>query len=198
MGVVGRRAVFLALVVIAASLWPASAFANAEGSLIDGVLIYTDTDNEVNNIVFTVSDTGEPTYRITDQPGVFITANSPCFKPVGGADNVMECPQDGNGSGAITLLQASLGDGNDSISLQANLPSSIGAGGGKDQMDGGPAADFLRGGQQDDIINGGGGADQLVGDDPGVAQGGNDQLDGGPGNDTIDGQAGIDTMAGDL
>src|SRR4051812_1538545 len=155
---------------------------------------YTADPGESNQIVFTVNDAGEPTFEVRDAPGVNIAAQSPCFNF--GANNVMDCPQDGNGSGAITLLTASLGDGNDTITLLANLPTSIGAGGGADTMNGGPAADFLRGGQQDDLVNGGGGADQIVGDDPGTDGGGNDQLDGEGGNDSIDGQDGNDTIAG--
>src|SRR3954469_697815 len=163
MGLVGRRVAFLALA--AAMLWPASALA-ASGSLVNGVMDYTADAGESNNIVFTVNDFGEPTFEVQDAPNVVIAAASPCFN--GAAQNIMECPQDGNGSGAITLLTASLGDGNDTITLQANLPTSIGAGGGTDTMNGGPAADALRGGQQDDLVNGGGGADQIVGDDPGT------------------------------
>src|SRR3954451_19335415 len=159
MGVVGRCVVFLALVAVA-SFWPASAFA-ASGSLVQGVMNYTADAGESNQVVFTVNDVGEPTFEVQDAPGVAIQAVSPCFN--GAAPNIMECPQDGNGSGAITLLTVSLGDGNDSISLLANLPTSVGAGGGNDSMNGGPAADFLRGGQGSDTINGANGPDQLVG-----------------------------------
>src|SRR6187455_372055 len=120
MGVVGRRLAFLALVVTAALVWPASVMA-ASGSLVNGVMNYTADPGESNQVVFTVNDFGEPTFEVQDAPGVDIQATPPCFN--GGTSNVMECPQDGNGAGVITLLTASLGDGNDSISLLANLPT---------------------------------------------------------------------------
>jgi Ca2+-binding RTX toxin-like protein len=188
--VVGRSLVLV--IFCAALLWPASALA-ASGALVNGVMSYTADPNETNQVVFQVSDFGEPTFEVVDRPGVVIQAASPCFTS---QPNVMECPQDGNGSGQITLLSVSLGDGNDTISIQANLPTTIGAGGGNDTMSGGPAADFLRGGQGADAIDGGSGNDQLTGDDPGVAGGGDDSLNGGAGNDSADGQDGNDTVRG--
>src|SRR3954452_23799723 len=117
MGVVGRRVVLLALLVTAASLWPASAMA-ATGSLVNGVMNYTADNNESNAIVFTLDNDGfEDVYKLVDAPAVAITAIPPCQQP--GPANEMECPVDGNGSGAITLLTASLGDGNDTITLLA-------------------------------------------------------------------------------
>jgi Ca2+-binding RTX toxin-like protein len=195
MGLVGRRLAFLALFVTAALACPASGWA-ATGQLQNGVMIYTADAGESNAVTFTTNQFGSPTFEVVDQPNVNIVPTPPCFN--GGQDNIMECPQDGGGTGQVVLFQASLGDGNDTITLLANLPTSIGAGGGADTMTGGPAADFLRGGQQDDAITGGGGNDQLVGDDPGVAGGGNDALDGGDGNDTEDGQDGADTVRGGL
>src|SRR3954468_4715486 len=139
MGSVGRLA--LLAVFVAALAWPGAAFA-ASGSLVGGVMDYTADPGESNNIVFTTNDVGEPTFEVQDAPGVVIAAASPCFN--GASQNIMECPQDGNGSGAITLLTASLGDGNDTITLQANLPTSIGAGGGTDTMNSGQVAAALR------------------------------------------------------
>jgi Ca2+-binding RTX toxin-like protein len=193
MGLVGRRLAFLALLVTAALAWPASAMA-ATGQLQNGVMIYTADAGESNAVTFTTNEFGSPTFEVIDQPTVTITPTPPCFN--GGQDNIMECPQDGGGTGQVVQFSASLGDGNDTITLLANLPTSIGAGGGADVMNGGPAADFLRGGQQNDKITGGGGNDQLVGDDPGTAGGGDDALDGGEGNDTEDGQDGADTVRG--
>ena len=175
-------------------MWPASSFA-ATGQLVNGTMIYTADAGESNNVVFTTNEFGSATFEVIDQPSVTIVPTPPCF--TGGTDNVMECPQDGGGTGQVTLFQASLGDGNDSITIQTGLiPTSIGAGGGNDVMTGGPAADFLRGGQGVDQITGGAGNDQLVGDDPNVAGGGDDTIDGGDGNDVEDGQDGADTVRG--
>src|SRR5204863_7426899 len=79
---------------------------------------------------------------------------------------------------------------------QTNLPSSIGAGGGDDTINGGPASDpSLRGGDGNDTINGGAGSDTLWGDNTNNAgPGGNDTLRGGDGNDTFNGEAGDDTF----
>src|SRR5690349_8222397 len=132
MGVVGRRVSFLALVVVAASLWPASAWA-ATGALQNGAMVYTADNGESNAVVFTF-DTTTSNYVVADAPTVSIAATPPCFNP-GGDTTQMACPADGGFTAQpVTLFQASLGDGNDSISLVADLPTSIGAGGGADTM----------------------------------------------------------------
>jgi Ca2+-binding RTX toxin-like protein len=159
----------------------------------------TDSDgSEANSVTLTLVDDGFGNlfYLVVDAPPVTIAATPPCENGFNGEQNQMKCPADGGGTPPVVAFSASLGDGNDSISIDTNIPTSIGAGGGADTMNGGPAADFLRGGQQDDNITGGGGNDQLVGDDPGVVGGGNDSLDGGVGDDTVDGQDGADTVTG--
>ena len=194
MGLVGRFAILVT--VIAALAWPTASFA-ATGSLVNGVMNYT-AAGETNLVTLQFVDRGfgDTVFQVVDQPAVTIDAQAPCFND-GGQPNVMDCPTDGGFTNVpVALFTASLGDGNDRIELLANLPTSIGAGGGADVMKGGPAADFLRGGQQDDTITGGNGNDQLVGDDPNVAGGGNDSLDGGEGNDSADGQDGADTIRG--
>src|SRR3954452_4513855 len=132
--------------------WPALSFA-AAGSLNNGVMDYQGGDDS-NAVTFQLVDRGAGgiVYQVVDQPAVSITAAAPCFND-NGQQNVMDCPADGGFTAVpIALFTASLGDGNDTITLTANLPTSIGAGGGRDTMTGGPAADFLRGGQQDDTI----------------------------------------------
>jgi Ca2+-binding RTX toxin-like protein len=165
----------------------------------------TDSDGaEVNNVTLTLVDDGFGNlfYLVVDSPPVTIAATPPCENGFNGEQNQMKCPANGGGQPPPVRFSASLGDGNDSITLIADIPTSIGAGGGTDTMTGGPAADFLRGGQQNDKITGGGGNDQLIGDDPkdpanpATLQGGDDTLDGGPGDDTVDGEAGADSVAG--
>ena len=165
----------------------------------------TDADgSEANNVTLTLVDDGFGNlfYLVVDAPVVQIAATPPCENGFNGEKNQMKCPANGGGQPPPVRFSASLGDGNDSITLVADIPTSIGAGGGADTMNGGPAADFLRGGQQNDKITGGGGNDQLIGDDPvdpanpATAQGGDDSLDGGAGNDSVDGQAGADTLTG--
>ena len=199
MGSVGRRLALPALVTAAALAWPAAAFAATGQIDNNGVMVYTAAAGEANAVTFSfgTDQFDNPAYLVVDAPAVSITAVPPC-QP-GATQNEMSCPADGGGiQPPVTSFSASLGDSNDTITLLANLPTSIGAGGGADVMKGGPAADFLRGGQQNDTITGGAGNDQLVGDDPGTAGGGDDSLDGGDGNDTEDGQDGADTVRGGL
>ena len=183
----GRRLALLALVAAAALGWPACSLA-ATGQLQNGVMIYTAGAGESNNVVFTTAQFGSPTFEVRDAAGVSITPTPPCFN--GGTNNVMECPQDGGGTGQVVQLQASLGDGNDTMTVQANLPTSIDAGGGNDTISGGPAADTengqdgadtISGGAGDDTLNGGAGNDLLLAE---AGADGTDSLSGGDGVDT--------------
>jgi Ca2+-binding RTX toxin-like protein len=198
MGSVGRRLALLALFVTAALAWPASSWA-ADGKLDGTTMVYTAANGESNSaVVRLVNRSGTDYYEVFDA-GAVITAQTPCLDQSQGAPNAntMQCPVN-----LVQSMSASLGDGNDSISVETPLPTSIGAGGGADTMTGGPAADYLRGGQGDDTVTGGGGNDQLIGDDPkdpanpATLLGGNDSLDGGAGDDSVDGEAGADTLTG--
>jgi Ca2+-binding RTX toxin-like protein len=205
MGSVGRRLALLALFVTAALAWPASTWA-ATGQIDgNGVMIYTADPGETNAITFSFGKDqfNNDAYLVVDAPAVAIDAVPPC-QP-GTSQNEMSCPADGAGiRPPVTSLSASLGDGDDKITLLANLPTSIGAGGGQDVMQGGPAADALRGGQGADNIDGSAGNDTIIGDDPidpnnpATFGGGNDVISGGEGNDTIDGEAGADDLRGYL
>lgn len=198
MGVVGLRLALLALLVTTALALPASALAATGQIDANGVMIYTADPGETNVMTFSFGKDqfNNDAYLVVDAPAVPITAVPPC-QP-GASQNEMSCPADGGGSRpAVVSLSANLGDGNDTVTVLANLPTAIGAGGGADVMTGGPAADFLRGGQQDDRIVGGDGNDKLIGDDLDPALGGgNDSLDGGAGDDAVDGEDGADTVTG--
>ena len=199
----GCRLPLLLALVTAALWWPASALA-ATGQIDDsGVMVYTADPGESNAITFTFGQDqfGHGAYLVVDAPAVSITAVSPC-QP-GTAQNEMSCPADGGGiKPPVTALSASLGDGNDTISIQANIPTSIGGGGGDDTMNGGPAADNLRGGDQNDAIDGGDGDDTEDGQDGAdTVRGGlgDDTLNGGPGNDLFPAEAagdGTDVLNG--
>jgi Ca2+-binding RTX toxin-like protein len=203
MGVVGLRLALPALLVTAALAWPASSMA-ASGSLVDGVMDYQG-GGDANAVTFQLVDRGfDQVYQVVDQPTVSIAAAAPCFND-NGQQNIMDCPVDGGFTNVpVKIFTASLGDANDTITLLANLPTSIGAGGGADTMRGGPADDALRGGQGADNIDGSSGNDTIIGDDPidpskpATLDGGNDVISGGLGNDTIDGEAGADDLRGYL
>src|SRR4051794_32121702 len=137
MGVVGRRLAFLALVVTAVLAWPASAMA-ATGQLDNGTMVYkTDQDgSEANSITLTLVDDGFGNlfYLVVDAPPVTIAATPPCENGFSNEQNQMKCPADGGGTPPVVAFSASLGDGNDSISIDTPIPTSIGAGGGTDTM----------------------------------------------------------------
>ena len=107
-----------------------------------------------------------------------------------------------------SILQADLGDGDDTLTMSGTLPMQVDGGPGNDIISGGPADEVLRGGAGDDKLLGGGGNDTLIaaagndtltgdaGDDTLQAGDGNDSLDGGGGNDTLTAGAGDDTLAG--
>ena len=199
----GRTLALLALLSALALLAPSAASA-AKGQLINCdpsppaatqfencSFDYRGEGTESNRAVVTlenVSQFSQGDYQVVD-PGANITPTPPC-QP-GPNSNVMTCPAED-----VADFTASLGDGNDSIQVLANLTTSIGAGPGIDTMLGGPLADNLRGGQDADTIDGGTGDDVIIGDDPDVPAGGNDSISGGAGNDKIDGQAGDDVVRG--
>ncbi len=91
----------------------------------------------------------------------------------------------------IDVIHFALGDGNDSITVNAGTRTlDIDAGRGNDTLTaaGSTTGVILRGGEGDDILTGGDGVDRLEGGD------GNDTLTGGKGNDVMLGGAGSDTL----
>lgn len=190
----GRLLALLA-VVAAWLVVPAAAF-GATGQLVNCAdpvnfkgctFQYTADGGETNGAVLNTSTASGQTFEIADAGASRMDATPPCFAPTA---STMDCPQDD-----VTSFAASLGDGNDSIVINANLPSSIGGGGGNDSITGSPVNDQLQGNNGNDAMDGGGGNDQLYGDTPdGSGTGGDDTLRGGQGNDTLFGGQGNDTF----
>lgn len=156
----------------------------AQGRLDGRTMVYLGDGTESNSAVVTLVDRGgEPHYQLVD-PGAVIDTEIPCLP--GDDDQTMQCP-----ANLVDDFSASLGDGNDTISVATPLPTSIGGGGGGDTMTGGPAADFLRGGDGNDVLAGAAGNDRLdgdVGDDSleaGVLSDGSDTYNGGEGRDSL-------------
>ena len=85
-----------------------------------------------------------------------------------------------------------LGDGNDSLTLDANVSRAIvvNGGTGDDQLTGNYFDNRLKGGEGNDTLFGGGGQDQLLG------QAGDDSMDGGDGEDFVQGGTGQDALIG--
>ena len=109
----------------------------------------------------------------------------------------------------LTSIQASGGDGNDTIIGSATLTSTLNGGNGADTITGGAAGDSLfgndgndriNGGDGNDTINGGNGADTVnagLGNDSVLGGDGTDNLNGEDGNDTLLGNDGSDVLNGD-
>ncbi len=164
--------------MFAALVWAPSAFA-AQGQLSGTTMVYTAGAGETNSVVVTF-DSANSAYLVQDQPAVSVSAVLPC-QP-GPNSSSMECPQF-----LVTALSASLGDGNDSLTVQASLPSTIDGNGGGDTLTGGPLNDTVNGDDGSDVVKGGDGDDQLAGGT------GNDLLGADNGADTLNGGDGIDT-----
>jgi Ca2+-binding RTX toxin-like protein len=103
----------------------------------------------------------------------------------------------------ITAIKVNGNAGNDNITLDSSLPTTLGVsvqgGPGDDTIQGGPGNDTLGGGQGNDSLFGGPGDDSIkggLGDDILAGAKGNDTLFGGPGNDTLRGALGDDYLNG--
>ena len=121
----------------------------------------------------------------------------------------------------VAEIDVQLGDGNDTLTVNAATVSRVYGGMGADRITGGPGSDFLDGEGDppgtpgvagSDFIDGGAGNDQItdsttntaeadtllggVGNDTLSAYGGNDSLDGGSGNDSLAGGSGKDAYSG--
>jgi Ca2+-binding RTX toxin-like protein len=87
-------------------------------------------------------------------------------------------------------IRIDLGDREDALTSEVDLPLAVLGGLGADKLTAGGAADSLSGGDGDDVIGAGGGNDQVNGGD------GDDEIDGGPGDDVVEAGLGVDTVTG--
>jgi Ca2+-binding RTX toxin-like protein len=168
----GRKfiASLIASIAGVAALWLPVA-ANAGTVTVQGpTLVFTGSSGETNNLKITQAPNG--LFQIADS-GATVTPSGPaCF---GGFLSV-QCR-----SQAITAIQVSLSDRNDTFELASNTPLSLDGGEGDDTVDGGAGPDRIRGGDGNDTLRGGPGGDSLSGD---------------AGDDRLDGQTGPDSQAG--
>jgi Ca2+-binding RTX toxin-like protein len=123
----------------------------------------------VGNRLEFLAGPGEPNVaQVALADGLFTITDS---APLGAGNG---CNQSGSAvscsASGITLISASLGDLNDTITISAAISASVDGGSGDDSLIGGSAADTLLGGSGDDTLKG---------------RSGDDQLSGGEGNDTI-------------
>jgi Ca2+-binding RTX toxin-like protein len=140
-----------------------------------------ETGNEANQV--TVSyDAGTDNYRVADAASN-LTPSGTC---VAVDPHTATCP----GAG-IKTINVATGDRDDSIALDATIPSTI-----TETLDGGAANDTVTGANSPGTLSGGSGNDDLRG--RGTLNGGtgNDVLTGSPMADTLRGSSGRDTLDG--
>jgi Ca2+-binding RTX toxin-like protein len=175
----GHRTFAVAAAVAVALIAPAGAQAATVG-YANGKITIAAGPGESNKM--SVNE-GDGSYQITESGGS-IEAGPGCTKAPD-AQRV-GCPATGT-----VVLEAALGDGDDSLIVSAGLPAEI---------DGGPGNDSITGGFGDDVIRGGDGADRIdgnTGNDTVISAGGDDSLSGGAGDDSLQSGDGDDTLNGD-
>jgi Ca2+-binding RTX toxin-like protein len=185
-------------------------------SAVNGVAAFSG-DLFVNNpgtYTLTATD-GTLTSAVSSQftiPQPFATLNNGNLLVEGtSGDDVITLQADGNGnvtatlngvtSQSFSLLQITsfdveAGAGNDSVTIESSMPSTLGV-----SVQGGPGDDTIMGGPGNDTLGGGAGNDSIAGgpgDDSIKGGQGDDVLAGGKGNDTLFGSLGNDTMRGGL
>lgn len=166
----GLGAIILA--VAGSSALAAPALAAATGSVkVSGTTVqFTAAAGAANTVLVTRSGR-----TITLDDRVAIRAGAGCAA-VPRDQTKVKCTTRGN----PTLVNAALGNGNDTFANKAAVATTA---------DGGPGNDTLTGGTAADTLTGGTGNDRLTG------AAGNDLLTGGTGNDLLTGGAGTDTVS---
>jgi Ca2+-binding RTX toxin-like protein len=161
------------------------------------VELYRSVDEATSLIV--TGNSGVDSATVSFSAGTYTVQGAPGANPVLLGDPTSGgCSRDpGSNSvscqGAVSSIQASLGAGNDTFTVDSSVPASVSA-----TIDGGPGSDTLQGGEGDDTLyagddhvpdtlEGGGGDDVLYGvnifhprKDSGAAQ-----MSGGPGDDLL-------------
>jgi hypothetical protein len=140
---------------------------------------------EANAVAVAPADPTDPTMApgslaVTDA-GAPLTAGSGC---IGTSSGALSCGP------PIAAVEVDLGDGGDTLTVVAGVPTRAAGGAGDDVLNSGAGADLLDGGPGDDQLDGGDGDDRDVGGD------GDDLLTGGPGADVLLGDHGADVADG--
>jgi Ca2+-binding RTX toxin-like protein len=179
-----KRAILIATTVLVAH---AATLARAEAPL-DVVLAGGAEDSEIS---IALSSDGRS--YVIDSIAQLEVGSSICVHPEG-KQNELICE-----AAPIGGFEVNAGDGNDSVSVERNVPISVTlrGGAGNDRLVGGAGADKLIGGAGNDQLIGRGGNDSLFGgsgDDSLHGGNGNDLLRGGPGEDGLLGGAGANQL----
>jgi Ca2+-binding RTX toxin-like protein len=164
-----KRAILIATTVLVAN---AATLAHAAEAPLDVVLAGGSEDNTIS---IALSPDGRS--YVIDSIVVLDVGGDICVHP-DGKQNELVCE-----AAPIAGFEVNAGDGNDSVSVERNVPIPV----------------TLRGGSGDDKLVGGAGADKLIGgsgDDELVGRAGNDSLFGGSGDDSLHGGSGDDLLRG--
>ncbi|WP_255396196.1 calcium-binding protein [Kocuria sp. CNJ-770] len=176
------------------------------GVRIDNGVLEVTGDAQSNDVrVTVVLRQGVERYRIA-VPGSTVNPGSGCRSDGTAA---VTCRTSG-----VSSIDVNAGNGNDSVTLDVTVPTTVRGGNGNDtvngndRFDGGAGNDRLNGASGNDTLNGGNGNDVLTGgagadtfnggngNDTVNGGNGNDSANGGNGNDTLNGQNGNDRLIG--
>jgi hypothetical protein len=173
-----KRAILIATTVLVAH---AAALAHAAEPSLNVLLAGGLEDNAIS-----IALTPDGRSYVIDSIVTLEVGGDVCAHPEG-KENELVCE-----AAPIASFEVSAGGGNDSVTLERNvpIPVTLRGGPGDDRLVGGAGADKLIGGSGNDVLIGRAGADSLFGGS------GNDRLIGGSGDDQLHGGGGEDTMVG--
>ena len=150
-----KCAATLALVAAVALPSAASAATVAVDKYRDA-LVVTAGAGEHNELTVTAA---AGAYTVADSGSSFALGTG-CISLGPGLARCIEVP-----GGPISFVSVGTGDGDDTVTVAAPVPSWVDAGPGADVVNGGSSADFLYGSAGDDVLDGGPGADLIAGGD---------------------------------
>jgi Ca2+-binding RTX toxin-like protein len=178
-----------ALLLVAMPMPAQADFVQRDGSFIQA----TTTDLGPNRVTVSLAN---GSWLVTDlSTEVFVVAGPGCQTTTD--VRTVLCPVAEGDQFAIYT-----GNGDDHVTIEADVPTLVCGGPGDDRFTGGPARDTFVGGDGNDSATGGGGLDHLIGDegcgvlDDSVGTPGRNVLDGEDGPDVIVGGEGADVLYG--
>ena len=158
--------------------------AKAASASVGYAIWYSADPGEQNNVTFTTWTVTSGVFFIEDT-GATIRAGNGCERVT---PMKVKCFADiSHEFGYDTFFEVNLGDGDDRLTNETNVPTLVSAEEGNDVLSGGAGQDEFHGGDGTDVLRGGDGCDMLTGDAD------SDFLDGGSGPDRLGGAGGADT-----
>lgn len=179
---------------------------SATGALLGTELLIVTDANESVSIA---QDLANPTFvevlinnaTISSLPPINLNDIQSLVIQTGELDNSIDLSQiNATAFMNLTSIRVESGDGDDTILLTPDFPTTVFAGDGNDTITGSDAADSINGEDGNDSIIGGLGNDTIDagnGDDFVSGDGGRDEIQAGDGDDTVNGGDDADTIMGD-